>query len=245
LISNINLLGTYFSSLLSNLFDLFWFKLKNTNNRPAVTVGVRFLDNFNIINPQFIARFIARRVTYGFQLQRVIKPLIKDLLTAVSKKKNKIIGFRIACSGRFDRKQIASYVWQKFGPVPLNEFSSNINYGFSTAFLKYGTCGIKVWIASEHKVIKSQQASHSFWLEFFKKLNLLNNKYTYCVGGSSYKKFNKIIVIFNSFFLFEKKLTDCFNMKELTTLNKGSFLRFQLLALSWLRYENNIFKKLK
>jgi hypothetical protein len=107
----VNSLGVYFSNILSNLFTSFWFKLKVLDReKTAITVGVRFLDNFNLINPQFLARFIARRVTYGFQLQRVVKPLIKDLLSAILKKKNKIVGFRIACSGRFDRKQIASYV---------------------------------------------------------------------------------------------------------------------------------------
>jgi ribosomal protein S3 len=143
LAATINFLTNYFSTILSNLVTCFWLKLKETTGS-SISIGIRFLDNFSVINPQFLARFIARRVTYGFQLQRVIKPLIKDLLVAISRRKNKIIGFRIACSGRFDRKQIASYVWQKFGPVPLNKFSCNINYGFSTAFLKYGTCGIKV-----------------------------------------------------------------------------------------------------
>jgi len=101
----------FFLSLLSNLFNQFFFKINLSGDRITnVSTGIKFLDSFNIINPQFVARFIARRVSYGFQLQRVLKPLIRDLSLAMSKRKNKIVGFRIACSGRFDRKQIASYI---------------------------------------------------------------------------------------------------------------------------------------
>jgi len=102
-------LNLFFSEILSSTFSRFLINLEK-NKTKKISVGIKFLDNFNIINPQFLARFIARRVSYGFQLQRVLKPLIRDLVTLMSKKKNKIIGFRIACSGRFDRKQIASYI---------------------------------------------------------------------------------------------------------------------------------------
>lgn len=98
----------YYSSILSNILSHFIFKIKEFKSY-NITLGLRFLNNFNVLNPQFLARFIARRVSYGFQLTRVIRPIMKDLTRMMAGRKHKIIGFRIACSGRFDRKQIATY----------------------------------------------------------------------------------------------------------------------------------------
>lgn len=105
-------LNNFFLQVLSALFNQFFYKIKlpSDSKIKKISLGIKFLDSFNIINPQFIARFVARRISYGFQLQRVLKPLVRDLTLAMSKRKNKIVGFRIACSGRFDRKQIASYI---------------------------------------------------------------------------------------------------------------------------------------
>lgn len=100
--------NSYYSYILSNILSQFIFKVKGFKNY-NITVGLRFLNNFNVLNPQFLARFIARRVSYGFQLTRVIRPVMKDLTRMMASRKHKIIGFRIACSGRFDRKQIATY----------------------------------------------------------------------------------------------------------------------------------------
>jgi hypothetical protein len=101
--------NTFFSKFIGSLFTQFLNKTPITRGY-KFSVGLKFLSRFNIINPQFIARFIARRVTYGFALSRVIRPIIKDLTTLMHTKNSKIIGFRLACSGRFDRRQIATYV---------------------------------------------------------------------------------------------------------------------------------------
>jgi hypothetical protein len=61
----------------------------------------------------------------------------------------------------------------------------------------------------------------------------------------NHSRFLKLVTVLNSFTMFEKKVNSGFNKKDLTSLNFELFLRLQLLAISWLRYENGFFKKLK
>lgn len=247
-------LNVFFSEILSSTFSHF-LTISEKKKTKIISFSVKFLDNFNLINPQFLARFIARRVSYGFQLQRVLKPLIRDLVTLMSKKKNKIIGFRIACSGRFDRKQIASYIWQKFGPVSLNKFSANVNYGVSTAYLKYGTCGIKVWVASKHNPIVSQFKSRNEFINFTSKVNLLkkSNLDFFFTNSNLIKSIVTVFVLFGLFIELSNKELN-FNKFNSFLLPKSYFTKFYtfnyflkcyLLLGSWVKYENKMLLALK
>jgi len=245
-------LNLFFSEILSSTFSQFLTNLEKNKNK-KISFGIKFLDNFNLINPQFLARFIARRVSYGFQLQRVLKPLIRDLVTLMSKKKNKIIGFRIACSGRFDRKQIASYIWQKFGPVSLNKFSANVNYGFSTAYLKYGTCGIKVWVASKHNPLVSQFKSRNEFTNFISKIGFLKKSNLSLLYDKIFlKNISIVFVLFELFFELNKSL----NFNDFISFilpknhfnnfyNFNYFIKCYLLLGSWIKYENRLLAALK
>ena len=55
-------------------------------------------------------------------------------------------GIRIKCSGRLGGAEIARMEWYREGRVPLHTLRADVDYGTSTAFTTYGTCGIKVWI---------------------------------------------------------------------------------------------------
>lgn len=143
MLKTLSFANRYFSSILSSILSHFFSKVAVFKNG-ALSIGFRFVSQFKIVNPQFLARFVARRVSYGFPLARVVRPLLKDLNEAIASNLHTITGFRIACSGRFNRKQMATYVWEKAGSLPLNSMASQISYGFATAFLKYGACGIKI-----------------------------------------------------------------------------------------------------
>jgi hypothetical protein len=69
---------------------------------------------------------------------------VKDL--NIRLKKQVILGYKIVCSGRFTRKQIATYSWIKQGALGFNKFSNHIKYSESSIKLKYGLCGVKVWL---------------------------------------------------------------------------------------------------
>jgi len=62
------------------------------------------------------------------------------------KTKSSIKGIRVNCSGRLGRAPMAKTEWFKFGQIPLNTINAPVQYAGSTAFTKYGSIGIKVWI---------------------------------------------------------------------------------------------------
>ena len=55
-------------------------------------------------------------------------------------------GIRINCSGRLGGAEIARMEWYREGRVPLHTLRADVDFGVSTAFTTYGTCGVKVWI---------------------------------------------------------------------------------------------------
>lgn len=96
-----------------------------------------------------ICRYITVRLQQGAELFDIIKPLILKF-----SRFELMSGFKISCAGRFTRRQIAVYTWQKKGEVPLNSFSRFVDYQFSNAFLKNSVCGIKVWLCFPLRLIK-------------------------------------------------------------------------------------------
>ena len=53
-------------------------------------------------------------------------------------------GIRIQCGGRLGGAEIARTEWYREGRVPLHTLRADVDYGESTAFTTYGTCGVKV-----------------------------------------------------------------------------------------------------
>tara|TARA_B110001450_G_scaffold4597_1_gene4737 strand:- start:4657 stop:5595 length:939 start_codon:yes stop_codon:yes gene_type:complete len=78
--------------------------------------------------------------------KRALRESFKEI-----KLKSKIKGIRINCSGRLGKAPMAKTEWFKFGQIPLNTIKASVQYADSTAFTKYGTLGIKVWIYHHEK----------------------------------------------------------------------------------------------
>lgn len=148
----------YISCFLHHLFIKF-FNLNKHFLKFNINIDPVFIKTINFINANFLSRFLSRRLSYGFELNRVLKPVILNLKRLVDSRYSKIIGFRISCRGRFNKTQMASYTWEKYGPVPLNNFSCSINYSFSKVIMKYGACGIKVWVFTSHSSFKGYRSS--------------------------------------------------------------------------------------
>jgi len=77
----------------------------------------------------------------GFKINVIIRKLISGLRSV-----RLIEGFKICVSGRFSRKQIATYRWEKRGNVSLNTMNTIIDYSCGEWISWYGICGIKVWL---------------------------------------------------------------------------------------------------
>ena len=59
------------------------------------------------ITANIIALYIRGRLIQRYSLNWILRPVLKDLNQRIDKKI--ILGYKIVCSGRFTRKQIATY----------------------------------------------------------------------------------------------------------------------------------------
>lgn len=98
--------------------------------------------NSETVNSNLISYYMAIKLKQRFPLREVLR-LIINTLKAV---KN-VNGFKIKCSGRFDRKQRATYLWEHFGIISSTTIMKPVDYSESVVLLKYGLCGLKVWIS--------------------------------------------------------------------------------------------------
>jgi small subunit ribosomal protein S3 len=55
-------------------------------------------------------------------------------------------GIKVYSKGRLAGAEIARKEWYLKGRVPLQTLRADIDYAQETAFTKYGTIGVKVWI---------------------------------------------------------------------------------------------------
>ena len=83
-----------------------------------------------------IAQQLERRVSF----RRAMKRSVQSALRLGAE------GIRVNCSGRLGGAEIARMEWYREGRVPLHTLRADIDYGTSTAFTTYGTCGVKVWV---------------------------------------------------------------------------------------------------
>jgi len=134
-------LSSLYWYLLSNSLSFFLKKLNFSNDLFYFNIyNLDFLD----LSVQNISNYIAIQIRKKFSLNWVLKPILKDLSIKINN--GKILGYKIICSGRFTRKQRATYRWMSEGLLKLNTVSNLIKYNFVKVRLKYGVCGVKVWL---------------------------------------------------------------------------------------------------
>lgn len=92
------------------------------------------------LDSKLVADSIAQQLERRVSFRRAMKKAVSSAL------KLGALGIRINCSGRLGGSEIARMEWYREGRVPLHTLRADIDYGVSTAFTTYGTCGIKVWI---------------------------------------------------------------------------------------------------
>lgn len=96
------------------------------------------------VTPTFIVNYILYKLRQRYSLPWILRPILRDLRK--KKSENKIAGFKMLYAGRFTRKQIADYSWTTLGKSSLNSFKNRVKYGAGSIKLKYGVCGLKLWI---------------------------------------------------------------------------------------------------
>jgi ribosomal protein S3 len=105
-------------------------------------------------NAEFIARYVAMRLRNRFPINRLINLVLSQMTRLLNSAQ--IVGFKIACSGRFERRGRASYVWEQCGKVAAGNLNLKVDYSLKLVTLTNSICGIKVWIT------KSKQSNKLF-----------------------------------------------------------------------------------
>jgi len=92
------------------------------------------------IDAKLVAQGVADQLERRIAFRRAMKRAVQSAMRLGAE------GIRINCSGRLGGAEIARLEWYREGRVPLHTLRADVDYGTSTAFTTYGTCGIKVWI---------------------------------------------------------------------------------------------------
>lgn len=229
----------FYSKKLNNVNDVFFFNIYNLN--------------FSSITPSTITKYMAEMLKKKHTINWIIRPIIKDLMLKLKQKY--FVGFKIVCSGRFSRKQIATHTWIRNGSVKLNEISSLIKYSETCVRLKYGVCGLKVWInygANNATLIKRNLLLfYPIFLPFKYEVNknsinlYLNNwSYTYIrivslktKSYNFYLKFLKIKIILLLLNLIKRFVVKFYTVKYIIKFNNFNHIKieFNYNKLSYLK----------
>lgn len=92
-------------------------------------------------NAAIIAEGIAEQLEKRIPFRRVLKQTAEN----VSESYN-IKGVKIMLGGRLDGAEMSRTEYIIKGKIPLTTLRSDIEYSQKTAYTKYGTVGVKVWI---------------------------------------------------------------------------------------------------
>jgi small subunit ribosomal protein S3 len=92
------------------------------------------------IDAHLVAESIGQQLERRVAFRRAMKRAVQSAMRLGAG------GIRINCSGRLGGNEIARMEWYREGRVPLHTLRADVDYGTSTAFTTYGTCGVKVWI---------------------------------------------------------------------------------------------------
>jgi len=126
---NLILFAKPYVSYLCKIFKLKRCFFFTTISKSTITAGM-------------IARYMVLKFLQGFKLNFVVNTVRRTIRSFLKKKH----GYKICLSGRFTRKQIATYRWFKSGSITLNQRVSGIDYAHDGGTSKFGLFGIKIWI---------------------------------------------------------------------------------------------------
>lgn len=151
-VSKLKIKSLYTYMIKTVISNLYWYLINNSlkfylsklsNNSDTFHFNIYSLDFLNVTT-DIISTYISLKLQQRYSLNWVLRPILKDLTSKVQRKL--FLGYKIVCSGRFTRKQIATYMWMKQGSLKLNSFSNLVKYSQTSVKLKYGLCGIKIWL---------------------------------------------------------------------------------------------------
>ena len=143
----------FFLFIKNKILKIYWdnfktlslFYLKKFNKSDFYSeIFIIGLSKMNV-NANIISEFFFIRLTQYYTIWEVLRN-INFLFKSLMKGKKLVRGYKITCSGRFSRKQRATYSWKAFGSLAFSTVKSKLDYSYKTIALKYSSCTIKVWV---------------------------------------------------------------------------------------------------
>jgi len=133
--------GILVKKLLVKYFvNLFKFIPYNMNLRFSfINNKTRIID----IDAKYIVNYLRSKM---LEMEKISINSIIESLKESLKDNKKIKGYKVCFSGRFTRRQIATYSWDSFGKIPINDQSSVVDFAFTKLITQHGLCGIKLWL---------------------------------------------------------------------------------------------------
>ncbi len=92
------------------------------------------------LDAQLVAEDIALQIERRVSHRRAMKRAIDNALKAGAQ------GVKVQVKGRIGGAELARKEWFLVGRMPLQTLRADIDYGFATAYTKYGILSVKVWI---------------------------------------------------------------------------------------------------
>lgn len=103
------------------------------------------LDIEEVRSPESQAPIVAWMIAEGLEKQQTFRRVLKQTVEKVMANRD-VQGVRIALSGRLGGAEMSRQEEIKRGRVPLQTLRADIDFYRETAYMSYGTIGIKVWI---------------------------------------------------------------------------------------------------
>ena len=140
----------FFLFIKNKILKFYWFNfkdvalsyLKRLSSGSFNKIFILGLSKMNV-NANIISEFFFIRLTQYYTIWEILKN-INFLFRTLMRKKRLVKGYKITCSGRFSRKQRATYTWKSFGSLAFSTVKSKLDYSYRTIALKYSSCTIKV-----------------------------------------------------------------------------------------------------
>lgn len=103
------------------------------------------VDIEEVRSPESQAPIVAWMIAEGLEKQQTFRRVLKQTVEKVMANRD-VQGVRIALSGRLGGAEMSRQEEIKRGRVPLQTLRADIDFYRETAYMSYGTIGIKVWI---------------------------------------------------------------------------------------------------
>jgi ribosomal protein S3 len=134
------------------------------NLSKIVPLSSKIFINFHFwrrvrLDASFVSRYLQIRLFQGVPFRSLYYKILQTLSIFLYQKC--ILGFKISFKGRFSRRQRASFMWERVSSTPLNDKSSFVDFSYDFIILKYGACGLKVWLHLSDNYLLGVKSFHT------------------------------------------------------------------------------------